>query len=79
MRPVASHLGAAVAYASASDVDTVVVDGILHKSGGELVGIDRSKLVREAETSRDRLLGEIGTSVEELRFTGHLTPPERES
>ncbi len=72
MRPVASHLGAVVAYASAADVDTVVVDGILRKSGGELVGVDRAKVVREAEASRDRMLGEIGTSVEELRFAGHL-------
>jgi cytosine/adenosine deaminase-related metal-dependent hydrolase len=79
LRPVASHLGAAVAYASASDVDTVVVDGILRKSGGELVGVDRARLVREAEASRDRLLGEIGTSAEELRFAGQLTPPARES
>ena len=79
MRPVASHLGAVVAYASAADVDTVVVDGILRKSGGELVGVDRAKVVREAEASRDRLLGEIGTSVEDLRFAGQIALRSRES
>jgi 5-methylthioadenosine/S-adenosylhomocysteine deaminase len=79
MRPVASHLGAAVAYASVADVDTVVVDGILRKSGGALVGVDRTALVREAEASRDRLLGQIGTSAEDLRFSGQLTPPVPES
>lgn len=79
MRPVASHLGAVVAYASAADVDTVVVDGILRKSGGELVEVDRAKVVREAEVSRDRLLGEIGTSVEDLRFAGQLALRSRES
>ena len=68
----ASHLGAAVAYASVADVDTVVVDGILRKSGGELVGVDRAARVRDAEASRDRLLGQIGTSTEELRFSGQI-------
>ena len=33
MRPVASHLGAVVAYASAADVDTVVVDGVPSQVG----------------------------------------------
>ena len=72
LRPVASHLGAAVAYASVADVDTVVVDGLLRKSGGELFGVDRAALVRDAEASRDRLLGQIGTSAETLRFSGQL-------
>jgi 5-methylthioadenosine/S-adenosylhomocysteine deaminase len=72
LRPVASHLGAAVAYASVADVDTVVVDGVLRKSGGELVGVDRAALVRDAEASRDRLLAQIGTSAEELRFSGQI-------
>ncbi|HWI03407.1 MAG TPA: amidohydrolase family protein, partial [Acidimicrobiales bacterium] len=72
LRPVASHIGAAVAYATVADVDTVVVDGVLRKSGGELVDVDRDALVREAEASRDRLLGQIGTSAEDLRFSGQL-------
>lgn len=72
LRPVASHIGAAVAYASVADVDTVVVDGVLRRSGGELVDVDRAALVRDAEASRDRLLGEIGTSAEEFRFSGEI-------
>lgn len=72
LRPVASHIGAAVAYATVADVDTVVVDGILRKSGGQLVGVDRAALVRDAEASRDRLLGQIGTSAEDLRFSGQI-------
>jgi hypothetical protein len=78
LRPVASHIGAVVAYASAADVDTVVVDGILRKSGGELVGVDRAALVRDAEASRDRLLGLIGTSAEELRFSGRVAVPQQD-
>jgi len=77
LRPVASHIGAAVAYASSADVDTVVVDGILRKSGGELVGIDRTALVRDAEVSRDRLLGQIGKSAEDLRFSGKVDLPQQ--
>jgi cytosine/adenosine deaminase-related metal-dependent hydrolase len=72
LRPITSHLGAAVAYASVADVDTVVVDGILRKSGGELVGVDRAALVRDAEASRDRLLGQMGTSADALRFSGQM-------
>lgn len=74
LRPVASHLGAVVAYASVADVDTVVVDGVLRKSGGELVGVDHAALVRDAESSRDRLLAQIGTSAADLRFAGRLIP-----
>lgn len=77
LRPVASHIGAAVAYASVADVDTVIVDGILRKSGGELVGVDRAVLVRDAEASRDRLLEQIGTSAEELRFSGQMAVPRQ--
>ncbi|HVM40932.1 MAG TPA: amidohydrolase family protein, partial [Acidimicrobiia bacterium] len=77
LRPVASHLGAVVAYASVADVDTVVVDGVLRKSGGELVNVDRAALVRDAEASRDRLLGMIGTSAEDLRFSGRLAVPQQ--
>lgn len=79
LRPVASHLGAAVAYASVDDVDTVVVDGILRKSGGELVSVDRAALVRDAEASRDRLLEQIGTSAEELRFSGQIAVQQLDS
>ena len=77
LRPVASHIGAVVAYASVADVDTVIVDGVLRKSGGELVGVDRAALVRDAEASRDRLLAQIGTSADELRFSGQLTVPQQ--
>ena len=77
LRPVTSHIGAVVAYASVADVDTVVVDGVLRKSGGELVGVDRAALVRAAEASRDRLLGLIGTSAEDLRFAGQLAVPQQ--
>lgn len=77
LRPVASHIGAAVAYASVADVDTVIVDGILRKCGGELVGVDRAAVVRDAEASRDRLLAQIGTSAEELRFSGQIQVPQQ--
>ena len=67
----------ALRAASVADVDTVVVDGILRKSGGELVGVDRAAVVRDAEASRDRLLAQIGTSAEELRFSGQLAVPQQ--
>jgi cytosine/adenosine deaminase-related metal-dependent hydrolase len=79
MRPIGSHIGAVVAYASARDVDTVVVDGMLRKSGGELLGEDRAALVRDAEASRDRLLAAIGVSPDDLRFSGQLEVPPQTS
>ncbi|WP_166459808.1 amidohydrolase family protein [Amycolatopsis pithecellobii] len=72
LRPIASELGAAVSYATARDVQTVVVDGRLRKWAGELVDVDWPALVRQGEDSRDRLLAKAGSSVEELRFEGQL-------
>ncbi len=75
LRPVTSHLGGVVNYAGAADVDTVIVDGVVRKWGGRLLDVDRTTLLDEAETSRDRLLREIGVSVDDLRFSGALTIP----
>ena len=46
--------------ATVADVDTAVVDGIL-----------RAALARDAEVSRPAL-GQIGTSAEDLRFSGQI-------
>lgn len=72
LRPIASELGAAVSYATARDVDTVVVDGRLRKWAGQLVGVDWAGLVQRGENSRDQLLAQVGSSAEALRFTGQL-------
>jgi hypothetical protein len=50
---------------------------MLRKSGGELVGVDRVALVRDAEASRDRLLALVGTSADALQFSGQMTVPQQ--
>ncbi|GIJ51239.1 cytosine deaminase [Virgisporangium aliadipatigenens] len=75
LRPIASHLGAVVSYAESQDVTAVVVDGVPRKWAGEVLGVDRRELVRQAEESRDRLLKRAGVEAEALRFTGALELP----
>jgi hypothetical protein len=41
------------------------------------VGVDRAALVRDAEASRDRLLGQVGTSADALRFSGQMSVPQQ--
>lgn len=69
--------GRAVVQAGAS-VITLGPDGDLV---GDIVIRDdrivRAALVRDAEGSRDRLLGQIGTSAEELRFSGQIAVPQQ--
>ncbi|MFG1604843.1 amidohydrolase family protein [Actinoplanes sp. NPDC049265] len=75
LRPIASHLGAVAAYAESRDVTAVVVDGVPRKWAGEVLGVDRAELVRQAEASRDRVLKEAGVDVDSLRFAGSLELP----
>jgi 5-methylthioadenosine/S-adenosylhomocysteine deaminase len=75
LRPIASHLGAVVSYAESQDVTAVVVDGVPRKWAGEVLGVDREELARQAEASRDRLLKQIGVDVDSLRFAGSLELP----
>jgi cytosine/adenosine deaminase-related metal-dependent hydrolase len=58
-RPVGSVPGAVVNFASAANVDTVFVDGVVRKRAGELVGVDYRALAAQAETIRDALLPKL--------------------
>jgi 5-methylthioadenosine/S-adenosylhomocysteine deaminase len=62
-----SVVGTVVNYAGAGTVDGVFVDGRLAKWGGELVGIDYSALVRDAERSRQHLFEAAGVSEDDVR------------
>lgn len=76
LRPIASHIGAVVGYAQSQDITAVIVDGVPRKWGGAVLGVDHEALVRDAETSRDRLLRTVGVSVDSLRFAGSLDLPD---
>lgn len=66
-KPFGSVLGTVVNYAGVANVEAVFVDGVARKWDGRLVGVDYDALVVEGERSRDRLLGEYGTSLEAVR------------
>jgi cytosine/adenosine deaminase-related metal-dependent hydrolase len=58
--PVNNAYGAIVLGMDTSNVDTVIVAGKILKRGGQLVGVDMARIQRQAEQSRDYLLGRVG-------------------
>jgi 5-methylthioadenosine/S-adenosylhomocysteine deaminase len=52
---LAGDVAAAVTFAEARDVDSVLIDGEFRKRHGALVGVDALAVRRRAEVSRDRL------------------------
>jgi hypothetical protein len=48
-------------------VDTVFIDGMVKKWGGELVGVDYAQLAREGEASRAYLFERFGVTTDEIR------------
>jgi 5-methylthioadenosine/S-adenosylhomocysteine deaminase len=67
-RPFGSLAGTVVNFASAANADTVLVNGLVKKCRGKLVGLDYQALVAEAEASRETLLNRFGLSLEDIRF-----------
>jgi 5-methylthioadenosine/S-adenosylhomocysteine deaminase len=54
--PVTNAIGTIVQAVERSDVDTVMVAGVLRKLNGKLIGVDIGKLAAEVIASRDYLL-----------------------
>jgi 5-methylthioadenosine/S-adenosylhomocysteine deaminase len=54
--PVTNAIGTIVQAVERSDVDTVMVAGVLRKLNGKLIGVDIGKLTAEVIASRDYLL-----------------------
>jgi cytosine/adenosine deaminase-related metal-dependent hydrolase len=54
--PVIDPVAAVTLCADVSNVDTVLVDGIVRKRHGKLVGVDINRARQLVEESRDRLL-----------------------
>jgi cytosine/adenosine deaminase-related metal-dependent hydrolase len=67
-RPFGSLAGTVVNFAGVGNVDLVLVDGVVKKLRGKLVGIDYDALVAEAEQSRESLLNRLGLSLDDVRF-----------
>jgi len=58
--PVNNAFGAIVLGMDTSNVDTVLIAGKILKQQGKLVGVDLGRVRRQAEQSRDYLLGKTG-------------------
>jgi 5-methylthioadenosine/S-adenosylhomocysteine deaminase len=58
--PVNNAFGAIVLGMDTSNVDTVLIAGKIMKRQGRLVGVDVNRVRRDAEQSRDYLLGKTG-------------------
>ena len=58
--PVTNAIGTMVQAVERSDVDTVMVAGVLRKQAGRLIGIDAARLQADALASRDHLFQESG-------------------
>jgi 5-methylthioadenosine/S-adenosylhomocysteine deaminase len=58
--PVTNAIGTIVQAVERSDVDTVMVAGVLRKQAGKLVGVDVAKLQADVNASRDYLLKASG-------------------
>jgi 5-methylthioadenosine/S-adenosylhomocysteine deaminase len=58
--PVTNAIGTIVQAVERSDVDTVMVGGVVRKSGGKLVDVDLAKLQADVNASRDFLLEASG-------------------
>jgi 5-methylthioadenosine/S-adenosylhomocysteine deaminase len=67
-RPFGSIAGTVVNFAGIGNVDLVLVDGIVRKCSGSLVGVDYGSVVAEAERSRESLLNQFGVSLDDIRF-----------
>lgn len=66
-KPFGSWQGTVVNWANVANVDTVLVDGQVRKWAGRLVGVDYDALVTAGESSRERLWGALGASLEDVR------------
>lgn len=66
--PFGSLAGTVVNFAGIANVDLVLVDGIVRKCRGRLIGIDYETVVADAERSREALLNQFGVSLDDIRF-----------
>jgi 5-methylthioadenosine/S-adenosylhomocysteine deaminase len=58
--PVTNAIGTIVQAVERSDVDTVMVAGVIRKRAGKLVGVDVARLTADVLGSRDYLLEASG-------------------
>jgi 5-methylthioadenosine/S-adenosylhomocysteine deaminase len=67
-QPFGSLTGTVVNFAGIGNVDLVLIDGIVRKCRGHLVGTDYDVIAADAVRSRESLLGQFGVSLDDVRF-----------
>ncbi|NGN91827.1 amidohydrolase family protein [Nocardioides sp. KC13] len=63
--------GAVALHATRDEIDTVLIDGVVKKYRGHLVGVDAARALRLAEDTRDRIVGEL-----DQRLVGRIRRPK---
>ena len=58
--PSNNALGTVVAAADRSNIDTVIIGGVIRKQHGKLVGVDMARFKKMADESRAYLFGKVG-------------------
>jgi hypothetical protein len=57
MTPVVDPVASLVLHAHAGNVDTVLIDGVIRKRGGELIRVDWSRIADDLIASNSYLVG----------------------
>jgi cytosine/adenosine deaminase-related metal-dependent hydrolase len=65
--PVNDAYGAVVLGMDTSNVDTVIIGGVVRKSGGRLVGVDMNRIARDVQASREHILTKAGRPLTRVR------------
>ncbi|KAJ5482527.1 Metallo-dependent hydrolase [Penicillium sp. IBT 31633x] len=63
-------LGTAILHSTAADVDTVMIDGVIRKRGGHLVGYDLENIRSKAKLGLQRVLTNLSGFQPEIRGDG---------
>lgn len=82
LSPSAYPLGTAVLHSTAADVDTVMVNGIIRKRDGHLVGHDVEMIRQQAKAGLQRIQGNLATMRPEMtqeEISQYLVDAERSS
>jgi hypothetical protein len=74
--PMINAPGTVVTMMDTSNVDTVIIGGVIKKRAGKLIGVDVEKLIKEVELSQERVLNRIqGPTLVGTLPDGNFTAP----
>lgn len=75
MAPVRDPIKNLVFSATRSDLDTVMVDGRVVAEGGQVAGVDQSRLARDLQAAAERLWARVPSTDWTRRCVDKISPP----